>query len=72
MGGKNVKNKVQQEIWDCLFLNTSKISDTEVVEKVSDSAVFSAVPDRTAWGDHVHSLVQNLCKHLPGMCDYGW
>lgn len=48
MGGKNVKNKVQQEIWDCLFLNTSKISDTEVVEKVSDSAVFSAVPDRTA------------------------
>lgn len=45
---KNAKNKVQQEIWGCFFLNTNKFSDTEAVKKVSDSAVFSAVPDQTA------------------------
>lgn len=45
---KNAKNKVQQEIWGCCFLNTNKFSDTEAVKKVSDSAVFSAVPDQTA------------------------
>lgn len=69
---QNAKKKVQQEIGACLFLNTNKISDTEIVEKVSDSAVFSVLADQTAWGDHVHPLVQNLCEHLPRMCDYGW
>lgn len=68
---KNAQKNGQQEILGCLFLNTNKVSDAEVVERTSDSAVFSAVPDQTAWADHMHPLVQNMCKHLPGMCDYG-
>lgn len=45
---KNAKNKVQQKIWVCCFLNTNKFSYTEAVKKASDSAVFRAVPDQTA------------------------
>lgn len=45
---QNAKKKVQQEIGACLVLNTNKISDTKIVEKVSDSAVFRVLADQTA------------------------